>query len=293
MIPQELIHKIRHIEIRTRRLVNDVFAGEYQSVFKGRGIEFAEVREYQPGDEVRTIDWNVTARFGKPFVKRFVEERELTVLLAVDASGSGRFGTAQQMKAEIATELCALLAFSAIANNDKVGLLAFTDRVEEFVPPQKGRQHVLRVIREILYFKPEGRGTDISKALGYLNRVVRRRSVVFLVSDFLTTGYRRALHVTSKRHDVVAIAITDPRERELPNVGLLLLEDAETGEVQWVDTGSRHFREEYARRSAQSAAERDELFRSIDVDRINIWTDRSYVDPLVAFFAERARRFRH
>jgi uncharacterized protein (DUF58 family) len=265
MIPQELIRKIRHIEIRTRRLVNDVFAGEYQSVFRGRGMEFAEVREYQPGDEVRTIDWNVTARFGKPFVKRFVEERELTVVLAVDASGSGCFGTAQQMKAEIATELCALLAFSAIANNDKVGLLVFTDRVEKFIPPQKGRRHVLRVIRELLYFQPEGRGTDISEALRYLNRVVRRRSVVFLVSDFLTTGYRRALHVTSKRH----------------------------GEVQWVDTGSQRFRQEYARRSAQSAAERDELFRSIDVDRINIWTDRSYVDPLVAFFAERAQRFRH
>jgi uncharacterized protein (DUF58 family) len=249
--------------------------------------------EYQLGYEVRTIDWNVTARFGKPFVKRFVEERELTVILAVDASGSGRFGTAQQMKAEIAIELFALLAFSAIANNDKVGLLIFTDRVEKFVPPQKGRQHVLRVIRELLYFQLEGRGTDISEVLSYLNRVVRRRSVVFLVSDFLTTGYRRALHVTSKRHDVVAIAITDPRERELPNVGLMLLEDAETGAVQWVDTGSRRFRGEYAHRIAQGTAKRDELFRSIDVDRIDIWTDRSYVDPLVAFFAERARRFRH
>jgi uncharacterized protein (DUF58 family) len=293
MIPQELIRKIRHIEIRTRRLVNDVFAGEYQSVFKGRGMEFAEVREYQPGDEIRTIDWNVTARFGKPFVKRYDEERELTVVLAVDASGSGRFGTAQQMKVEIATELCALLAFSAIANNDKVGLLIFTDQVEKFIPPKKGRQHVLRVIRELLYSKPEGRGTDIGQALSYLNRVVRRRSVVFLVSDFLASGYRRALHVTSRRHDVVAVAISDPRERELPNVGMMLVEDAETGQVQWVDTGSRQFREEYARRGVQDAAEQDELFRSIDVDHIKISTDRSYVDPLVAFFAERARRFHH
>jgi uncharacterized protein (DUF58 family) len=273
--------------------VNDVFAGEYQSVFKGRGMEFAEVREYQPGDEIRTIDWNVTARFGKPFVKRYDEERELTVILAVDASGSGRFGTAQQLKAEIATELCALLAFSAIANNDKVGLLIFTDRMEKFIPPKKGRQHVLRVIRELLYFKPEGRVTDIGHALSYLNRVVRRRSVVFLVSDFLASGYRRALHVTSRRHDVVAIAIGDPRERELPNVGMMIVEDAETGQVQWVDTGSRRFREEYARRGAQEAVERDELFRSIGVDKIDISTDRSYVDPLVAFFAERARRFRH
>ena len=289
---RDLLKKIRHIEIRTNRLAHDVFAGEYHSVFKGRGMEFDEVREYTPGDEIRTIDWNVTARYGHPFVKRYVEERELTVMLVVDASASGLFGTSGQIKADLATEICALLAFSAIRNNDRVGLIIFTDRVEKYVPPKKGYQHVLRVILELLNFQPEGKGTNFEEALGYLNRVRRRQSVVFLVSDFLADDYRRPLLVTSKRHDVIALAITDPREVELPSVGLLELEDAETGQMLLVDTSSRAFREAYARQAQSRRARRDQIFRSINVDRIDMYTGQSYVEPITKFFKERARRFR-
>ncbi|NUO81345.1 DUF58 domain-containing protein, partial [candidate division KSB1 bacterium] len=235
MIPKEILKKVRRLEIQTRALVNDVFSGEYHSVFKGRGMAFAEVREYVLGDDVRNIDWNVTARTGHPFVKVFDEERELTVMLLVDVSSSGEFGTHEQMKGDIAAEICALLAFSAIKNNDKVGLIIFTDRIEKFVPPKKGRTHVLRVLREVLYHKPEGHGTNITTALEYLNRVIRRKAVVFLVSDFLSEGYEKALRVAGKRHDLVAIPITDPRETEIPNVGLVELEDAETGEVHLLD----------------------------------------------------------
>ncbi|MDY6877473.1 MAG: DUF58 domain-containing protein [Chloroflexota bacterium] len=290
MLPQELVRKIRHIEIRTQRLVNDVFAGEYHSIFKGRGIEFDEVREYVPGDEVRTINWNVTARMGWPYVNNYVEERELTVMLVVDASGSGLFGTTEASKREIITELCALLAFSAIHNQDRVGLLLFTDQVEKFIPPRKGRQHVLRVIRELLYFQPRGRGTDIAVALGYLNRILNRRAVVFLVSDFITAGYRKVLNVTGRRHDCIAVEVVDPRELALPDVGLLALEDAETGALQWVDTADLHFRQEYAARNAQRRAELAHMLRTIEVDHVEIHTDQGYVDPLVAFFHKRERR---
>ena len=291
-IPAELLRKIRHIEIRTNRLVNDVFAGEYHSVFKGRGMEFDEVREYTPGDEIRTIDWNVTARYGHPFVKRYVEERELTVMLVVDASASGLFGTSGQLKAELATEICALLAFSAIRNNDRVGLIIFTDRVEKYIPPDKGHKHVLRVILELLNFQPAGKGTDVSEALRYLNRVRRRQAVVFLVSDFLAADYRQSLLVTSKRHDVIAIAVTDRREVQMPRVGLLELEDAETGEMILVDTSSRAFTDAYVQHSESRRAQRDQIFRSINVDKIDVYTGKSYVEPLTAFFKERSRRFR-
>ena len=292
MIPKEILRKVRRIEIRTRNLVDTVFSGEYHSVFKGRGMEFAEVREYQPGDDVRTVDWNVTARMGHPFVKMFDEERELTVMLMVDASSSGEFGTVHQMKGEIAVELCALLAFSAIKNNDRVGLIIFTDEIERFVPPKKGRKHVLRVIRELLYFEPKGRGTDLSAALEHLNRVMTRRGVVFLVSDFLSEEYDTALKIANRRHDVIAVTITDPRERELPDVGLIELEDAETGEEILIDTADPEVRRMFTGITGEGKEERDRLFRSVGVDCVDVTTDRPYVDPLMRFFRMRANRFR-
>jgi uncharacterized protein (DUF58 family) len=290
MLPKEILKKIRRIEIVTNNIINTVFAGEYQSVFKGSGMEFEKVREYQPGDDIRTIDWNVTARTGSAHVKRYVEERELTVMLLVDASSSGKFGTFQQMKSEIAAEICALLAFSAIKNNDKVGLIVFTDRVEKYVPPKKGKRHVLRVIREILYFEPEKTHTDIKCALEYLNRVLTRKSVVFLVSDFVSPDFAAALRIANKKHDMIAVTIVDPREVEMPDLGLVELEDAETGEMVLVDTGDPEFRRRFAGNSAAAAAERDKLFRSINVDSISIRTDQSYIDPLMKFFRMRERR---
>jgi uncharacterized protein (DUF58 family) len=294
MLTPELIKKIRRIEIRTRRLVNDSFAGEYHAIFKGRGMEFDEVRPYLPGDEVRTIDWNVTARTGDLFVKRYVEERELTVMLLVDASASGQFGTVDRFKREIAAELAAVLAFSAITNNDKVGLLVFTDQVELFISPRKGRRHVLRLIRDLLAFEPQGYGTDLKLALNTINRVLKRRSIVFLISDFLTPpdSYRSVLQVSNRRHDVIAVTLSDPREREWPNVGLLALEDAETGRMQWVDTDSRQWRESFAARVNELQLARERVFRRAKVDRINITTDTEYVTPLTVFFEKRARRLR-
>lgn len=292
MIPREILKKVKRIEITTRGLVNDVFSGQYHSVFRGRGMDFAEVREYTFGDDIRNIDWNVTARIGHPFVKVFDEERELTVMLMVDVSSSGNFGTFEQMKGEIATEICALLAFSAIKNNDKVGLIIFTDQVEEFVPPKKGKSHVLRVLRELLYHKPKSTKTDIAGALEYLNHVARRRSVVFLVSDFISEDYKKALQIANKRHDVVAITVTDPREVALPNVGFIELEDAETGEVFLVDTGSRDIRSQFAAKADSRRVERDKLFKSMNIDHIDIFTDRPYADPLMRFFRLRAKRFR-
>jgi uncharacterized protein (DUF58 family) len=291
MIPKEILKKVKRIEISTRGLVNDVLSGEYHSVFKGRGMEFSEVREYQIGDDIRFIDWNVSARMGHPFVKVFEEERELTVILMVDVSSSGDFGTYQQMKGEIATEICALLAFSAIKNNDKVGLIIFTDRIEKFVPPRKGKRHVLRVLRELLYHKPQGKGTDISLALEFLNRVANRRSVVFLISDFISQDYQKALQIANKRHDLVAITITDPREIELPNVGFIELEDAETGEILLVDTSDAATRTAFTQHSSAGKAERDKMLRSMNIDAIDIRTDISYVEPLIRFFRMRARRF--
>jgi uncharacterized protein (DUF58 family) len=292
MIPREILQKVRRIEIATRGLVNDVFSGEYHSVFKGRGMNFSEVREYQYGDDIRSIDWNVTARTGAPFVKVFDEERELTVMLLVDVSASGDFGTRSRMKGELAVEVCALLAFSAIKNNDKVGLIIFSDRVEKFVPPRKGRRHVLRVLRELLYFEPEGHQTNIAEALEYLTRVVPRRAVVFLVSDFLATGYEKALAVAGRRHDVVAIRIGDQRERELPRIGLMEFEDPESGEHVLVNTSDRQFREAFQHHRAGLESELQRVLRRTKVDAINIETDHDYVDPLMRFFRERARRFR-
>lgn len=292
MIPKEILKKVKRIEIQTRGLVNDVFSGEYHSVFKGRGMEFAEVREYQYGDDIRNIDWNVTARQNHPFVKVFEEERELTVMLLVDVSSSGEFGTFEQMKGEIAAEICALLAFSAIKNNDKVGLLIFSDTIEKFIPPKKGKSHVLRVIREILYHKPRGTKTDIGQALEYLSRVTRRHAVVFLISDFISQGYEKALQIANRRHDVVAITITDPREVDLPNVGFIELEDAETGETFLLDTSSPVVQSEFAEKTNTVVAEREKLFRSLDVDTVDIRTDQSYIEPLIRFFRMRAKRFR-
>jgi uncharacterized protein (DUF58 family) len=295
MLPKEILRKIRRIEIQTRHLVNDVFSGEYHSVFKGRGMEFSEVREYQRGDSIKTIDWNVTARMGHLFVKKFVEERELTVILMVDASASGRFGSQRKTKREIAAEISALLAFSAIKNNDRVGLIIFTDEVEKFVPPQKGIKHVLRVIRELLYFRPQRRGTNIVSALEYLNRLTRRRAVVFLISDFLSAGYERAMRVANRRHDLVAIVITDPRERSLPKVGYIELEDAETGEISLLNTSNGTFRESFTGTAIKLSEERERQFASMKVDSVNIVLDETedpYSGPLMKFFQLRAKKFR-
>ncbi|MBD3289810.1 DUF58 domain-containing protein [candidate division KSB1 bacterium] len=290
MISKEILKKVKRIEITTRGLVNDVFSGEYHSVFKGRGMEFSEVREYQIGDDIRTIDWNVTARMGHPYVKVFEEERELTVMLLVDVSSSGNFGTYEQMKGEIAIEICALLAFSAIKNNDKVGLIIFTDRIEKFVPPKKGKTHVLRVLRELLAHKPEGTKTNIQEALEYLTRVTTRRSVVFLVSDFMDEGYEKALQIANKKHDIVAITVTDPRELSLPDVGFIELEDAETGEIVLVDTGHTETRTTYSTVTSERIRERTRLFQSLNTDHIDIKTNESYVEPLIRFFRMRAKR---
>jgi len=290
MIPREVLKQVRRIEIRTRRLVNDVFSGEYHSVFKGRGMEFAEVREYQPGDDVRTIDWNVTARLGHPFVKQFTEERELTVILMVDLSGSGDFGTRGRLKGSLAAEVAAVLAFSAVTNNDKVGLVLFTDRLEEYVTPRKGKKHVLRVIREILYFQPRGRGTDLKAPLEHLARVQKRKAVVFLISDFQTDNYVSALKLVARRHDLVAIKIVDPHENELPDAGLVMIEDPETGERRLVDTSSRKVRAHFAARRAEREAANARAFKDAQVEVIELRTDRPYQVPLVQFFAKREKR---
>lgn len=290
MIPREILKQVRRIEIRTRGLVNEVFSGEYHSVFKGRGMSFAEVREYQYGDDIRNIDWNVTARSGAPFVKVYEEERELTVMLVVDVSASGDFGTRERMKGELAVEICALLAFSAIKNNDKVGLVIFSDRIEKFVPPRKGRRHVLRVLRELLYHKPEGRGTDIRAALEYLTHVQRKRAVVFLVSDFQDEGFEGALAIAGRRHDLVAIRIGDEREEELPPLGYVELEDPETGEQVVVDTSDPDFREAFSAAVERKRAELDRTLRRSKVDVVDLETGRPYVRPLMRFFTERERR---
>lgn len=292
MIPKEILKKVRQIEIRTGRLVNDVFAGKYESIFKGRGMEFHEVREYVPGDDIRSIDWNVTARTGHPYVKKFVEERELTVLLMADMSGSGYFGSSQKMKRDVMAEIGALLAFSAIKNNDKVGLLLFTDKVEKFIVPKKGRPHVLRVIRELLYYKAEGRKTDINAALDYLAKVLKKKTVVFLISDFIDSGYERLLRILNKRHDIIGISISDPRETHLPGIGLLEFEDAETGERLCLDSNDSFLRKELVKRRAFFMESRNKAFKSMKMDSVDISTDRSYIEPLMFFFKMRAKRFR-
>jgi len=290
VLTREQLRAVRKIQIRTSHLVTDMFAGQYQSVFKGRGMEFAEVRLYQPGDEIRTIDWNVTARTGIVHVKRYAEERELTVMLLVDASASTVFGSIRQTKSALAAELGALFAFSAITNNDKVGLVIFTDRIELALPPRKGVHHVLRVIREVLSLRPVGRGTDIPAALEHLRRVTKRRCVVFLLSDFLDAGWRQALRIAARRHDVIAVVLEDPREAALPAVGLVELEEAETGTRYVVDTGNPRLRETFARRTAAARAERDRALRGADVDLVVVRTDRPYTEPLLRFFRMRERR---
>jgi len=289
-IPRDLLKKVKQIEISTRHVVNEVFSGEYHSVFKGRGMEFAEVREYQHGDDVRTIDWNVSARMGHPYVKQFEEERELTVMLLVDVSSSGNFGTTTQQKREVAAELSAVLAFSAINNNDKVGLIIFSDKINKFIPPRKGKKHGLRVIREILFQKPQESTTDLAGALEYLSRVLKRRSTVFLISDFLSENYEKALHVANRKHDIISLSITDPREITLPDVGMIDLEDAETGENLMIDTSNRFIRDGFYHDALNMHQERDSFFKSIGVDHINILTDRSYVEPITKFFRMRAKR---
>ena len=292
MLAGDLIARIRRIEITTRKLVSDSFAGEYQSVFKGRGMEFDEVRQYHPGDDVRTIDWNVTARTGEPYVKSFIEERELTVMLAVDVSGSGDFGTRNRFKRELAVELAAVMSFAATTNNDRVGLLLFTDRVELLVPPRKGRSHVLRMVRDLLVFQPVGSGTDLRLALDTVHQMLKRRSIVFLVSDFLADpeSYRQAMLVANRRHDVVAFDLSDPLEHEIADVGILALEDSESGQLRWVDTGSREWRREFSERTARLEERKREVMIAAGVDRISVTTERDYVAEVGAFFKDRLRR---
>jgi uncharacterized protein (DUF58 family) len=292
MLPREVIRQIRRLHIRARRAVEDLVGGEYHSVFKGMGIAFEEVREYQPGDDIRSIDWNVTARMGHPFIKRFIEERELTVMLLIDASGSQHFGTQLQQKREVIAELAAVLAFSAISNNDKVGLLAFTDRVERFVPPRKGSRHVLRLIRDILFFQPTHRRTTLSEAFDFLHRILHRRAIVFLLSDFLDKGFERSFKRTARHHDLIAIRIADPREHELPAAGLVELEDAETGERLLLDTASHRVREAYARAAQERRQALQRLARSCRADLIEVSTDGSHLDALVRFFRLREHRLR-
>jgi uncharacterized protein (DUF58 family) len=295
---KEILKKVRQIEIRTRRLVDSSMGGEYHSVFKGRGMDFDEVREYVPGDEVRTIDWNVTARSGRPFVKKFTEERELTILLLVDVSASGNFGSTSQSKREMAAELASVLAFSAIRNSDKVGLILFSDQVEQYIPPKKGRRHVLRVVREILYFQPQHRGTNIVQALDFANRVTRRRAIAFLVSDFQSSGdqaqalssLQSAIRLTRTRHDLVAMHIQDRREQELPDVGVLAIEDAETGEMLELQTSNPKVRARFAELSKRNIATLRRMLNTEAVDTLELETGQSYVPPLMQFFKTRERR---
>jgi uncharacterized protein (DUF58 family) len=289
----ELLRQVRLLEIVTRDLVKDVLAGGYTSVFRGRGLEFSEVRDYRPGDDIRSIDWNVTARMGAPYVKRYVEERELTVLFLVDHSASEIFGTRVRTKAELAAEVCAALAMTAVKSNDRVGIALFTDRVEKFIPPQKGKTHVRRVIRELLSFEPAGAGTDLRAALEFVNRVQRRRAVLFLVSDFVAPPYRPALRVAARRHDTIAIQLVDPRERELPDVGLVTLREAETGRWMYADTSAPGVREAFRRRARAFDQELAQSFRQNGVELIRLETDRSWVGPLLAFFRRREQALRH
>jgi len=292
MLPKEILQTVKRIEIRTNRLVNEALGGEYHSVFKGRGMEFDEVREYQYGDDIRTIDWNVSARLGHLYVKRYVEERELTVMLLVDLSASKDFGTVRRFKNELAAELAALLAFSAIKNNDRVGALIFTEIVEKYIPPKKGRKHVLRVVRELLAYQPLNRLTSIETALRYLNNVLTKKCVIFLISDFIDQGYENALRVANQRHDLIALPINDPRERELPKVGILQLIDPESREVFWVDTSLRQVRERYRKLSAEFVEKRNKVFKKNRIEFVDLYTDKPYDVPLVKFFRERAKRFR-
>ena len=288
-IPDEIFRKIRRVQIATARLVTEVFAGEYKSVFKGRGLEFCEVREYQSGDDIRTIDWNVTAREGKPYVKKHIEERELSVMFLLDVSGSSYFGTTENLKRDRAAEVCSVLAGSAMSNNDKVGLIIFSDRIEKFIPPRKGTSHVLRIIREMLYHKPEGKGTDIPLCLEYLNRVTTRSTISFLVSDFFAAGLKKPLAIANKRHDIVAVRITDPRDFDMPDVGMVKLEDPENGREFLIDTSSRSLRDKYHSIAQKEEEARKQLFYSVNIDSIEISTGAQYTEALTDFFNRRKR----
>lgn len=292
MLNRDLLKKVKKIELSTRHLVNEVFGGEYHSVFKGRGMEFAEVREYTPGDDIRTIDWNVSARTGVPYVKLFEEERELTVMILVDASASGAFGTKVQMKRSLAAELSAVLAFSAVKNNDKVGLIIFTDRVEKYIPPRKGRSHVLRVIREVLDHEPQHQGTSINTALEFMSRVIRKRSVTFMISDFLDKDYERSIKQASRKHDMLSFHLQDPWEIQLPDLGLIQLHDGETGETSLINTGNATLRKTYETRSRERFENLQNFFKSNGLDYLPIRTDVPYVDALISFFRKRAARRR-
>lgn len=291
MIPREILKKVRTIEIRTRGLVNDLFGGEYHSVFKGRGMTFSEVREYNPGDDIRLIDWNVTARSGSPFVKIFEEERELTVILMVDMSASGQFGTGDILKMELAAELASVLGFSAIKNNDKVGVIFFTNEVEKYIAPKKGRSHILRVIREILYFKPQGRGTALKNAFDFLLHVTRRRAVVFLISDFMDRGYWNKLKVANRKHDLIGIQIYDVAEKDMPDLGLIKVHDSESGDAFWVDTGSKFERQSFTQVMIQSLKSFQDRCKRIKFDLIPLSTKEDYVEPLMNYFRLREKRF--
>ena len=290
MSTSALLKKVRKIEIKTKGLSNHIFAGEYHTAFKGRGMAFSEVREYQPGDDIRLIDWNVTARYNNPFVKVFEEEREMTVMLLIDVSASGNFGTSKQFKRELATELAAILAFSAIKNNDKVGVIFFSDRIEQFIPPKKGKSHILRIIREVLAFKPIGKGTDISGALEYFNSVIKKRSICFILSDFMSSPFEKPLKIASKKHDVIALRIHDKREDNLPNVGLVPMQDAETEEMIFVDTASKKLRDLFTKNRATKITALKKLFPTCGVDLIDITTGVDYVRPLINFFKTRRKR---
>ena len=291
MITKELLKQVRQIEIRTKGLVNHLFSGEYHSVFKGRGMEFSEVREYQFGDDIRNIDWNVTARFGHPFVKVFEEERELTVLLMVDLSGSLMFGSTSKTKRRVAAELSAILAFSALKNNDKVGLILFTDKIEKFVPPRKGNKHVLRIIRDVLSYEPEGNATDIRGALEFMNGAIKKRSIVFLLSDFMDEGYQKILRVVGKKHDFIGVILDDRRENELPDVGLIKIADAETRQERWIDTNSKRVKTIMKKTREEAINRRNSMFLTSGLDRINVQAGTDYIKPLVQFFRVRERRW--
>ncbi len=291
MLTKELLKQVRQIEIRTKGLVNHLFSGEYHSVFKGRGMEFSEVREYQFGDDIRNIDWNVTARFGHPFIKVFEEERELTVMLMVDISGSLMFGSVSKTKQRIAAELSAILAFSALKNNDKVGLILFTDKIEKFVPPRKGNKHVLRIIREVLSFEPEGNATDIKAALEFMNSAIKKRSIIFLLSDFMDEDYEKILRVVGKKNDLIGVVLDDRRENEIPPIGLIRFTDAETGEERWIDTSNKRVRSMMKQARKEAVVKRNSTFITSRLDRIHVQTGEDYIKPLVQFFRMRERRW--
>jgi uncharacterized protein (DUF58 family) len=291
METQELLKKVRQIEIKTRGIVDQLFSGEYHSVFKGRGIEFSEVREYQFGDDIRTIDWNVSARFNHPYVKIFEEERELTVMLLVDFSKSAHYGTVNQLKNDIAVEICACLAFSAIKNNDKVGAILFTNEIEKFIPPKKGKSHILRILRELLFFKPKGTMTNIRNGLEYFNKVMKKKSIAFLLSDFYDTNFEEPLRIVSRKHDLIAIHLIDPTEMEIPKIGIAKFVDAETGNEIWVDAGNEEVRKKYKKYWISEKQRLDRLFLTSKVDKINIHTNKPYYSPIVDFFKLRERRY--